>query len=152
MRRPIVVVIVLALLGAVGPAAAQPPTPQNYRAHLAAQEGIETDARGQAVFQLSRDGTEMRFRVNIANLEGATMAHLHHGSASGPIVAWIAGPHDPTDVNGVYAVGALTSDDLEGPLEGQELSDLAAEIEAGEIFLNVHTEEHPPGEIAGQLF
>jgi CHRD domain len=49
------------------------------------------------------------------------------------------------------AKGAITSADLLGPLEGAMLSDLIDEIEAGNTYVNVHTVEHPDGEIRGRF-
>lgn len=159
MRRSVVVLIVLALLGGVAPATAQ--SPENFRAHLSGDEEVpevDTDAQGEGVFQLSRDGEELSFRVNAANLEGAIMAHLHVGERgeNGPVGVWIRPeeppPHDPIDVDGVYATGSVTEDDFVGPLEGESMEDLIREIEEGRIYLNVHTQEHRGGEIRGQLF
>ena len=55
-------------------------------------------------------------------------------------------------VNGNLAIGTLTAADLIGPLSGLTLSDLLAEIEAGNTYVNVHTQAHPTGEIRGQIF
>ena len=53
----------------------------NYRAHLSGQFEIpfvvDTKAQGQAVFQMKDDGVGMSYKVNVANLENITMAHIH---------------------------------------------------------------------------
>ncbi|MNP53856.1 CHRD domain protein [compost metagenome] len=46
--------------------------------------------------------------------------------------------------------GVLTRRDLVGPLQGRTLRDLIREIERGNTYTNVHTEQHPNGEIRGQ--
>jgi CHRD domain len=40
---------------------------------------------------------------------------------------------------------------LKGPLAGKHVSDLIKLIEDGNAYANVHTRQHPNGEIRGQL-
>ena len=40
---------------------------------------------------------------------------------------------------------------LEGPLAGKQLSDLSIAMSNGTIYVNVHTEQNPNGEIRGQI-
>ena len=86
------------------------------------------------------------------------MAHLHIGPAgvNGPVVASLL----PADFNPLsrkarranfYISGNLTSSDLVGPLTGQPLDALIAEIQAGNVYINIHTKQNPSGEIRGQL-
>jgi len=41
--------------------------------------------------------------------------------------------------------------DLVGPLAGQPLDALARAIEEGNVYVNIHTERNPSGELRGQL-
>jgi hypothetical protein len=58
-----------------------------------------------------------------------------------------------------YAGGAFrlfsslknTADKLEGPMSGQQISDLITAITTGESYANIHTEKHPNREIRGQI-
>jgi hypothetical protein len=36
-------------------------------------------------------------------------------------------------------------------LQGKTIADLVADIKAGNAYVNVHTTEHPGGEIRGQI-
>lgn len=140
---------------------ADPPPDRNFAAALSgAQEvpPVDTAARGQITLQLSKDGTELGYRLIVANIENVTQAHLHlaPAGANGAVVAWLYPSGPPAQLipgrsDGVLATGTITSADLVGPLAGASLSDLVAAIEAGDIYANVHTSQFPGGEIRGQL-
>ena len=127
----------------------------NFRAHC--QGGNEVpavDAAGQcqATFRLV-DGA-IRYRLIVANVEFVTQAHIHLAPAgqNGAVVAFLFGfvPQGAL-VNGVLAEGFITDADLVGPLAGQSVAELAAQMEAGNTYVNVHTLAHPPGEVRGQI-
>jgi hypothetical protein len=136
--------------------------PLNFRAHLSGgQEVPENDSRatGQAVFQLSKDGTELSYKVIVANIENVTMAHIHLAPAgvNGPVVAWLYPSSPPAQLipgktNGILAEGTITSANLVGMLAGQPLSALVEAIKEGRTYVNVHTLQYPPGEIRGQIW
>jgi hypothetical protein len=66
----------------------------NYSSHLSGRYEIpfvvDTDAQGQAVFQMQEDGMGMAYQVNVANIDNVIMAHIHQmppsGSGNGPII------------------------------------------------------------------
>lgn len=135
----------------------------SFRAPLSGAEEVadppvETDARGLATFQLSRDGTELSYRLNVANIENVTQAHIHRAPAgqNGGVVAWLYPDGPPAQLiegrsDGTLATGVITDADLVGSLEGQTVADLVDEISAGNAYVNVHTSQYPGGEIRGQL-
>jgi hypothetical protein len=136
--------------------------PQNFRAHLSGGQevpAVDTLAQGQAILQLNKDGTELRYKLIAANIVDILQAHIHVGArdVNGPVVAFLY-PDAPPAVlipgrfDGVLAEGTVTADDLVGPLAGGELGDLIAEMVAGNTYVNVHTVANPGGEIRGQLF
>ena len=100
----------------------------------------------------------MHFKLIVANIEDVFMAHIHwaHEGENGPVVAWLFpdGP-PPTPIsgpyNGVLAEGVITAEDLLGPLEGAEISDLIDQFLDGRCYVNVHTTAFPAGEIRGQV-
>jgi hypothetical protein len=128
-------------------ASSQVPVPVNYRAHLSGREvvpPIETLAEGQAVFQLSRDGTELSYLVIASNIENVTSVHIHLGAFGlrGPQVAFFApAPSGGGRTDGVLARGAITAAGLRGPLNGQPLSALISAIEAGNAYVDVPTND-----------
>jgi len=159
--------LLIALLATVGTAAAD--NNRNFVAHLSGDEEVPpvaTLAQGQAIFHLSKDGTELHYKLIAANIENVVAAHIHSGPASvnGPVVAFLAGPFPAGGgrTNGVLAEGTITAANLVGPLAGQPLSDLIAAMEAGNTYANVHTNDgvpptntgpgdSPGGEVRGQI-
>lgn len=151
---------VMALVAAMGAATAQGPT--NYRTHLTGAEevpAVDTNAQGQAVLQLAADGESMSYRLNVANIENVMMAHLHLAPAgeNGGVVVWLY-PEEgmapqPIDgrSDGSLAASSFTADDFVGSLEGADMDELVEAIEAGNIYVNVHTTQNPGGEIRGQI-
>ncbi|MEJ2596263.1 MAG: CHRD domain-containing protein [bacterium] len=134
---------------------------KNFTAHLSGDEEVppvETNATGQAIFKLRSNGTELHYKLIVANIEDVFMSHIHlaPSGANGPVVAWLY-PSAPPPVlipgpyNGVLAEGVITSEDLVGPLAGMELSELLAKFNNGECYVNVHTLDFPSGEIRGQI-
>lgn len=87
---------------------------------------VDTRARGQAIFQLSADGTELTFRLMAANIQNVTQAHIHVGAVgvNGPVVVWLYPEGPPAELiqgrfAGVLAEGTIIADSLVGPLAGQ---------------------------------
>lgn len=136
--------------------------PHNFDTHLTgdAERPTPNDSRaqGQAVFQLSADGSELQFRLNVANIIDVTQAHIHMGpvDGTGGIVAWLYPSEPPLELipgrtQGTLGEGTITAASLMGALEGEPLSALVEAMEAGNTYVNVHTLAFPPGEIRGQI-
>jgi hypothetical protein len=133
----------------------------NFRAHLnGAQEvpPVETNATGQATFQLSKDGTELSYKLIVANLDNLSAAHIHLAPAgtNGGVVVWLypssaPGVLIPGTSNGILAEGVITESNLVNALDGQTLDDLIGHFQAGNAYVNVHTTFKPGGEIRGQI-
>ncbi|MEX0134936.1 CHRD domain-containing protein [Bacillus nitratireducens] len=116
---------------------------------------VETDARGQAFFKVSRDELSLKFELDLFDIENVVVAHLHLGAkgTNGPVVAFLFGPiTNPVSIECATFTGMITQEDLVGPLAGQTLDALVNEIIAGNIYINVHTVQYPNGEIRGQLY
>jgi hypothetical protein len=134
---------------------------QNFVAHLSGDQEVPeraTLATGQAIFQLSKDGTELSYKLIVANLENLHMAHIHLAPAgtNGGVVVWLypSGPPAaliPGTTNGILAQGVITNANLVGALAGQTLADLIAHFNNGNAYVNVHTTLYPGGEIRGQI-
>ncbi len=166
MRRRLVLLLAVFALVAVSAAPVgarghQEDGPENFRAHLtgdAEVPPVETKAQGQAIFQLSKDGDELHYKLIVANIENVLMAHIHMAPVgeNGGVVAWLY-PDGPPPLliegrfQGVLAEGVITAEDLVGALEGEKLTDLVSQMRSGNAYVNVHTLANPPGEIRGQI-
>lgn len=161
-RTAITLMLVAGLLFVTMPAGwAGVGSDRNFVAHLSGGEEVppvDTKATGQTKFQLSKDGTELSFRLNVANIENVTQAHIHLAPVgeNGPVVAWLHPDGPPAQLipgrtQGTLALGTITADDLVGPLAGAGLADLVAAMNAGNTYVNVHTSQFPGGEIRGQI-
>jgi CHRD domain len=168
MRKVLGVGVVLVLLLAVAGLASAGEN-RNYSVHLDGDTEVPANASqaaGQAVFQLSPDGTSLDYRLIVANLDNPFAAHIHIGppGVNGPVVAFLFGPAPPGGgtANGVLAEGTITAANLVGPLADQPFSDLIDALNSGNAYVNVHTNDGvapantgpgdlPGGEIRGNF-
>jgi hypothetical protein len=151
----------------------------NYSVHLSGGNEVppvETPAQGQAIFRLNRQGTELYYKLIVANLSNIVQAHIHLGAPgqNGGVVAWLfpSGPFPPNPVppvhwiegrfSGVLAEGILTDADLVGALAGMTLADLIEHFDNHNAYVNVHTNDFvdpantgpgdfPGGEVRGNF-
>ena len=135
----------------------------------------DTQAQGQAIFHLSDDGQSMEYKLIVANIDNAFMAHIHIGATptpgvNAPVAVWLypgttplnPAPLDLGRKDGVIAEGTFTAANFTGPLTGQPMSALLAAIAQDRAYVNVHTNDgvdgpntgpgdFPGGEIRAQL-
>ncbi len=118
---------------------------------------VRTRAIGLTQASLIDDGTKLNLLAAVARLPRGveiTMAHLHLGAEgeNGPVVANLL--NDSNFKNG-RRLRRLKTDveasELVGPLLGQPLDTLIAAIQEGRVYVNIHTDRNPAGELRGQL-
>ena len=159
MKRAIVLALMGGLLvGVLGSSVSA--RPMTFRAVLSGGDEVparDTLARGFATFRLDAGGTELGFRLVVANIENVFAAHIHCGVAgvSGPIgVTLFMGAPGGGRTDGVLAAGSVTAPD---PGNG------CGWIDLDDTYVNVHTNDgveppntgpgdFPGGEIRGQTF
>lgn len=130
---------------------------QNFVAHLSGDQEVParaTLATGEAIFQLSKDGTELSYKLIVANLEDVRASHIHLGAvgANGGVVTFLySAGLIPGTTNGILAEGVITDANLINALAGMTIADLIDEIKAGNAYVNVHTSLYLGGEIRGQV-
>jgi hypothetical protein len=118
---------------------------------------VETNATGEGEFTVPANGT-IKYRVDITGISNASAAHIHMAKAgeNGEIIVDLL--NTPTskesnkkNVTGMIFRGNLTDTSLKGPMQGKTIDDLAAAMDAGDTYVNVHTAANPDGEIRGQV-
>ena len=115
---------------------------------------VQTSASGFSELGVMDGGNSMEYDIIAINIDKVTQAHIHQGTSSeaGPVVATLFNASTPTGpTSGELTDGFITSANLEGPLQGKQLSDLIALIQNGQAYVNVHTEQNPDGEIRGTI-
>jgi hypothetical protein len=128
---------------------------------------VNTQASGEARFEsnaqaaalgdsaaAASSGSDMSYEINVQNIAEVTAAHIHMGKSdeNGPIVVTLFKPETPTgEINGELVIGTLSAQDLEGILEGKQISELVDLFDRGEAYVNVHTVKNPNGEIRGAI-
>jgi len=136
----------------------------NYSATLSGDNEVpdaaETDASGEAYFQVNSDSTELNYTVTLTDADSVRMAHIHYGTsdANGPIAVWLYPAPDnktptmePGPVNGTLKSGTITDSGLNGPFEGKTVLDLIHAIQHDSAYVQVHTAAYPAGELRGQI-
>jgi hypothetical protein len=101
--------------------------------------GLDTGASGRATFLVDVENGIVEYEVHIDRICDPTQAHVQ----------------EPRQIEGFFsgtlAQGTTTPDDFVGPLEGLSFEEAAAILEEEGAYVNVHTVEHPGGEIRGQI-
>jgi hypothetical protein len=127
-----------------------------FKAKLSGSESVpavETMAKGEATFTLMKDGKALSYYVTVSDIENVTAAHLHLGKKgeNGPPVALITNEKKAGKFSGTLAEGTITEKELMGSLAGKSLKHLVKQIKKGNVYLNVHTDKYPNGELRGQI-
>ena len=113
---------------------------------------VLTKSTGFAVLKF--DNNTLTYQLNVTNLNEIKSSHIHLGGfgENGDIIVMLFNSTSPTNlINGTLTEGSITTGDLKGPLEGKSLGDLISQINQLKTYINIHTVEHPNGEIRGQI-
>ena len=158
----IMISIIMVLLVAGGALAAT----LNFRAHMQANEIIplpttldDSSAQGQANFKISDDEMSISYKINVANIDKVTMAHIHMNSSvpgrNGPILVWLfpgtssTAPGSPTDrIDGGLVQDTIYPTDVRGGFTWDQLLDF---MRNEQVYVNVHSSDAPAGEINGHI-
>ncbi|WP_205790528.1 CHRD domain-containing protein [Burkholderia sp. Ac-20353] len=137
--------LLLAGLACAGSMTLAQAAPMTFSVPLAGSQEVppvQTQGTGNADLTYDPDTRVVKWNVTFSGLSGAaTMAHFHGpapaGTNASPVV-WLS------------QKGAMSA---ESPLTGQAtLSPANAQaLLTGNLYINVHTKDHPDGEIRGQV-
>ncbi|HEX2248979.1 MAG TPA: CHRD domain-containing protein [Gemmatimonadales bacterium] len=135
----------------------------SFSAALSGEEevpAVATTATGTATFTVS--GGQISYTITVNGIENAVASHIHVAPVgeNGPVVMNLCGTGDPVPAcvsgTGVLATGT------NGTAIGMTFDELVAEMQAGNTYVNVHTDNGSPppnsgpgdmasGEIRGQI-
>lgn len=122
---------------------------------------VVTNTDGRLRVWVDADEAEIKLSIRVKQGMRVTQAHFHCApeGSNGPVTAFLAGFHPRGwDVDGKWISNQiLTSKNVMSVLTADcsiaegSMSDLLAEMRAGDIYINVHTIANAPGEIRGQV-
>jgi hypothetical protein len=118
---------------------------------------VPSHAAGNATFTLSRDGTAIRYKLIVANIDDVTQSHIHIApeGVNGPVVVFLFGfVAGGVTKNGVLAEGTFTEANLIARPAigfGGTMAELLTAMRSGNAYVNVHTVAYPGGEIRAQV-
>ena len=116
---------------------------------------LNTSTTGLAEFRPILNENTVTYTLNVTDIENVTAAHIHSGKQgeNGPIVVTLFKPEIPTPrmASGLLSEGDITTDNLEGPLAGKQLSELLNSMHSMGVYVNIQTTQYPDGEIRGQI-
>ena len=122
--------------------------------------GVDSTATAPVTARFDKTLTSVSVAVQIRNLVGGfAAAHFHCGlpGQNGPVAFGLVNP-GPLNFDGNGIEGTLGNGDYTGadcvPIIGRPVNNIAAlasAMEAGLVYLNVHSSTFPVGEIRGQM-
>jgi len=159
--------VMLALLATTA-ASVVPPDFAKFVAPLSGRQEVpprETRAQGAALFRWDAAAGELGYMLIVANIQNAVASHIHCGPAgiNGPVgVTLFMGTAGSGPFSGILAQGTLTAPDPGNACGWGDMGDVAAAMQSGGAYVNVHTNDgvaptntgagdFPGGEIRGQL-
>jgi hypothetical protein len=149
---------------------ASTPESKNFVAPLSGAEEVpvrDTNARGNTIFHLRSGGSELEYKLIVANIHNVFATHIHCGppGVNGPVGVTLyvnLGGIGGGRVDGVLAQGVITAPDPGNGCGWETLGDVLEAIRSGNAYVNVHTNDgidppntgpgdFPGGEIRGQI-
>lgn len=160
--------LILMVLVTTSVAVAKPDPQRNFVATLTGGEEVparDTASRGLANFELSQDGTQLHYVLNVVKIRNVFAAHIHCGAVgvNGPVgVTLFMGAPGGGLFSGVLAEATVTAPDPGNGCGWATLADVVAAMRSGNTYVNVHTNDgvapgntgpgdFQSGEIRGQV-
>jgi aldose sugar dehydrogenase len=117
---------------------------------------VTTAGSALAQFVLNDDGTLSYELRATGEIEAATQAHIHLGARgqNGPVVLFLYGLAAPRNFQAGDLIARGTANDsnvIARPRFTPTISNLVQRMRQGRAYANLHTTNHPGGEIRGQI-
>jgi hypothetical protein len=113
---------------------------------------VNTSAAGRAVIFIGNDW--LWWKLNVTGITDPTMAHIHMAKkgANGSIaVDLLKLANFENTTERMIITGNISATDLQGPLKGKAFADLQSAIKALGVQIDLHTKNHPDGELRGTI-
>jgi hypothetical protein len=139
-RRTALALVGLGLIAWTGQAQA---APESFTVPLSGTQqvpAVQTSGSGSADLTYDPSTRVVTWSITYSGLSSpATMAHFHNGAEgkNGPVVVWLTTKGSPPS-SPITGKATLTPDQ-------------AKQFAAGDWYINLHTKDHPAGEIRGQV-
>jgi hypothetical protein len=137
---------------------------ESHKADLTGYEevpAVSSTGTGKLRLKVNEDSQTIEYELSYENLEGTTTtaSHIHLGQkgVNGGVIAFFCGGggKDPCTPGSGTFTGTIVPADIIGPaaqgLAAGEFAEVLRALRAGQIYVNVHTNKHPGGEIRGQV-
>jgi hypothetical protein len=132
---------------------------QNFIAQLKSEMVVPpviSNATGVAYFQLDMEDNKIEYSLIATDLDNAKAAHIHigkEGEKNDTVIVTLYKPFKaPRHLGRILSVDDdITSDILEGPLAGKQLSILVNFMNNRTTYVDIHSQEYPNGELRGQI-
>ena len=114
-----------------------------------------TNASGQASFNVTSQGSKMAYLVNAQNLNGVTSVSLEYtqgGRTRDIVLLYDAVKSGPTGkIDGILTQGTIDDSKFQSDFKGKRISDLTKAMIDGNVVLRIRTIGLPQGEIGGKV-
>jgi len=113
---------------------------------------VNTTASGRAVIYVGDDW--LWWKLNVTGINEPTMAHIHMGEkgVNGEIlVDLLKSAKIENSTERMVITGNISAADLQGPMGGKTIADLISAINALRVNIDLHTKNHPEGELRGTI-
>lgn len=116
---------------------------------------VNTSAAGLADVNIGIGNDWLWWKLNVTGITDPTMAHIHMGKKglNGPIVADLLNSSASFEntTERMIITGNISADSLQGPMENKTFADIQSAIKAKTVYVDLHTKNHPDGELRGTV-
>lgn len=128
---------------------------EKFRAKLSAKNEIpkvNSTASGSANFRSQKEN--LTWKLNITGMSNAVGAKIYLGNKTEegePIADLMKSNNWSRTPLGIRMNGTISASDLQGPLQGNTIETLKSAMTNGSAYVDILTENHPDGELRGQI-
>jgi CHRD domain-containing protein len=128
---------------------------EKYRAKLDGNNEVPAvNTTSEGVINFKTENDMLTWKMNVTGTNDATGVNIHKGKAgeNGEVVVDLMKVSKHSDnPKGMTMRGNVTDSSLTGSMAGQTIADLKTAMANGDTYVNLKTQDHPDGEIRGQI-